>query len=386
MIESLVDRSKYPILESMTYLNQASIGLIGQPAVEAMHAFLDDSARHGNVHMIDVDEVRFFESLRSEAATLFNCSTGCVAITAGASEILGQLPLLMGEASAQDVVMVASDFPALTRPWVLAVQQGRGTIHWISDVPNIDLTEALIDSITERTSVVAVSHVQFSTGTLLDIPRLRAAASRVGAALVVDVTQSAGTYAADSALWQADVIVCSGYKWLGGHGGVAISYMAEHLYSKTPALAGWMGSPNPFQFDAKTSEFSQSARRFTLSTMSYISLVGLTTSLQELGRLSAEEKTSHAGGLANYLVESLAGSDWSAFRSLTDAGASSHIVPLVHPEQSANSVVTHLREAGVCCSSRNGRVRISIAPYTNSVDLDQLVEVLVSSQKHSPVS
>ncbi len=378
MIEALVNRSNYPILESMVYLNQASIGLIGQPAVEAMHAFLDDSARHGNIHMMDVDEVEFFESLRSEAATLFNCSTESVAITAGASEVLGQLPFLMGDKSARNVVMVSSDFPALTRPWVLATREGKGTISWVSDLPDDDLTGALIDSITKDTSVVAVSHVQFSTGTLLDIPRLRAASSRVGAALIVDVTQSAGTYAADSASWGADVIVCSGYKWLGGHGGVAVSYVAEHLYSETPALAGWMGSPHPFQFDATTSEFSQSARRFTLSTMSYVSLVGLTTSLRDLGQFSTQEKTSHALELANYLVDSLVSSDWSAFRSLDDPGASAHIVPLIHPSRAADAVVNHLRQEGICCSPRNGRVRISLAPYNNSEDVDRLVHVLTS--------
>ena len=39
MTSSLLDRSQYPCLRDNVYLNQASLGLIGQPAVAAMHSF-----------------------------------------------------------------------------------------------------------------------------------------------------------------------------------------------------------------------------------------------------------------------------------------------------------------------------------------------------------
>jgi len=48
MISSLFDRLDYPGLLQSVYLNQASLGLIGQPAVTAMHTFIDKVAMHGN--------------------------------------------------------------------------------------------------------------------------------------------------------------------------------------------------------------------------------------------------------------------------------------------------------------------------------------------------
>jgi hypothetical protein len=51
MISSLFDRLDYPSLLQGVYLNQASLGLIGQPAVTAMHTFIDDVARHGNLNI-----------------------------------------------------------------------------------------------------------------------------------------------------------------------------------------------------------------------------------------------------------------------------------------------------------------------------------------------
>jgi hypothetical protein len=47
MTSSLLDRSQYPCLRDNVYLNQASLGLIGQPAVAAMHSFLETAEARG---------------------------------------------------------------------------------------------------------------------------------------------------------------------------------------------------------------------------------------------------------------------------------------------------------------------------------------------------
>ena len=95
MISPLFDRLDYPSLRQSAYLNQASLGLISQPAVTAMHTFIDNVARHGNLHMSDSDEVAYCETLRERASRLLHCDSSRVAIVASASEILGQLPMLL---------------------------------------------------------------------------------------------------------------------------------------------------------------------------------------------------------------------------------------------------------------------------------------------------
>ena len=67
MMSSLIDRREYPTLQECVYLNQASLGLIGNPAVDAMHDLLDRVVRHGNLHMSDEDEVAFLDDLASSA-------------------------------------------------------------------------------------------------------------------------------------------------------------------------------------------------------------------------------------------------------------------------------------------------------------------------------
>ena len=93
-MNSLSNRTFYPCLSDYNYLNQASLGLIGEPAVQAMNGFLNEIARFGNIKMSDQEEVQFFDPLRKNAAQLFNTSAEQVAILSSASEMLAQLPYI----------------------------------------------------------------------------------------------------------------------------------------------------------------------------------------------------------------------------------------------------------------------------------------------------
>src|SRR5215467_3823552 len=80
MTSSLSDRSHYTCLRDSVYLNQASLGLIGQPAVAAMHSFLENVARHGNLYMSDSDEINYGHALRGHADKLFQKDASGIAI------------------------------------------------------------------------------------------------------------------------------------------------------------------------------------------------------------------------------------------------------------------------------------------------------------------
>jgi len=235
---SRVDPSQYPCLRDSVYLNQASLGLIGQPAVAAMHRFLEDVARHGNLYMSDRDEINYCDVLRGVAGRLFHNDPSRIAILAGASELLGQFPLLFRLKPNATILAVSSDFPAITRPWVRQSYFGKIRVRFVDDLPDRDLTDVIIDAIDETTGVIAVSSVQYATGTLVDVRRLARSAQQVGAYLIIDGTQAAGAIRVDTSTRQADAVVASGYKWLGGHGGVALAAVSESLLKQLPILPG----------------------------------------------------------------------------------------------------------------------------------------------------
>jgi len=379
MINALVDRSSYPTLNECVYLNQASLGLIGQPAVLSMHEFLDDTARHGNLRMTDEQEVGFFESLRERGARLLNCPADQLAVTASASELLGQLPFLIGPSSGSSIVAVATDFPAVTRPWIRYAAENDCSVRFVRDVPAENLTDELMAAIDDCTSVVAVSSVQFSTGSSVDVPRLSEACGRAGARLVIDATQAAGILRVDSQAWRADAVVTSGYKWLGGHGGVALSAVSPSLLQRDPPLQGWFGASNPFDFEATTLDLAASARRFTQSTMSYISMAGLATAIDHLMTIEEGGLEAHSRRLSDLLVKGTRAHGWTPFRAPDDASAAPHIVSLTHAEIGAQRAADALRSNRIVCGVRNGRVRVSLAPYNNSADVGALMDALASA-------
>jgi cysteine desulfurase/selenocysteine lyase len=380
MTPSPFDRLDYPSLRQSVYLNQASIGLIGQPAVTAMHSFIDNIARHGNLYMSDREEVAYCETLRERASRLLHCDSAQVAIVASASEILGQLPMLLQPRLKSTILAVSSDFPAITRPWLRLAALRDHTVRFVDDQPTHDLTDTLVEAIDESTSVVAVSSVQYATGTLVDISRLRQSTVQVGARLIVDATQAAGAMRVDAAAWNADAVVASGYKWLGGHGGVALAIMSPLLLEQIPPLPGWMGASAPFGFDATSVSLANDARRYTQSTMSYVSMVGLVVAVEQLLSLGEARIEAHARSLAAMLVRDASKYGWQAFRSVGDPAGSPHIISLGRPRESVQAIVEGLRSHNIVCGIRGGRIRISLAPYNDASDVNTLIEALARAR------
>ncbi|MBT4520319.1 MAG: aminotransferase class V-fold PLP-dependent enzyme [Halieaceae bacterium] len=369
MISSLSDRSHYSCLADYRYLNQASLGLIGQPAVVAMHKYFDDIGRHGNLYMSDTEELAFLASLRVVGAAVMNCPMQQLAIMFSSGEMCSQLPYLLQPRPGSKILAVSTDFPSLTRPWIAYSQSHDIDLRFVDEQPDQDLTQTLIQNIDEQTAVVAVSYVQFSTGTRTDIYRLREATQKVGARLVVDATQAAGAIPIDATGWQADVVVSSGYKWLGGHGGVALAVICPELLERTPPAPGWMGALDPFELQATQLSLANDARRYTQSTMSYISIEGLRVALGELLAMGVENIEAHSRSLATLLLGELEDSGWTPYRPLDDKAASAHLMTFSHPSADVESTVKCLRDANILCGSRNGRLRVSISHYNDEEDI-----------------
>ena len=123
-----------------------------------------DVAQHGNLRLSDQAEAEILDSLRAAAAELLGAPVVSVAVVGGASEGLGQLAALLSSPDGE-VILVPSDFPSVTYPWLAAHERSGMRIRWVPDVATKDLTQSMVDAISERTTVVCVSAVQFSTGT-----------------------------------------------------------------------------------------------------------------------------------------------------------------------------------------------------------------------------
>ena len=373
MVDALSLRSGYPCLDQSIYLNQASLGLLHDQTVEEMTEFLSTVARYGNLKMTDKQEANFLDPLRGSIAKLLQAQPENIAILSSASELLSQVPNLCSPEPNSKIILVSTDFPSITRPWLTNKKTDDLKICFVNEVPNADLTQTIIENIDPNTSVVCVSYVQFASGTRIDIKKLAKYTKEVGAKLVVDVTQAAGAIPIDISEWCADILVCSGYKWLGGHGGVAFGFLSNELLRKDPPTIGWFGNENPFDMEATKLNLSKTAAKYTQSTISYISVVGLKTAIQQLLDIKISSIMKHSDKLAKILFSMLEESDWKSFRPTTSNEFSSHIISLTHPcANTVKSTFDQLSKKGFIFGIRNGRLRISISHYNNSTDIKYL--------------
>ena len=375
-IPSLVPRDRYAALERCTYLNQASLGLVPLATMDAMEAFLRQTAQFGNLYLSDDQETAILNGLRTSAAELLGTSADAVAVIASASEGLGQVASVL-EPEPGTVLLVRSDFPSVTYPWLAAAERREISLRFVDDQADRDLTQALVDAIDRATAAVAFGVVQYATGTRVDARRVAERAHEVGARVVVDATQLAGAGVVDAIGWSADALVTSGYKWLSAHGGVALLAIAPHLVPRVPALVGWKGTDRPFALDPLTLRLADDARRFELSTMSYASAIGLESSIASLSSLAFEQIEQHARRLATYLIERVAPLGWRSFRPMNDPSAAPHIVSLRHADHDPGVTAERLAsESGIICSGRGGGLRVSLHVYNDDGDIDRLAEAL----------
>ena len=376
MTSALIPRQEYAALEHCVYLNQASLGLVPHRSANAMVDFLIDVAQYGNVRLSDDAEERILDDLRAIAAELFDAPLRSIAVVGGASEALGQLALLTAQARGE-VVLVTSDFPSVTHPWLAARERLGMRITWVEDTPAQDLTAALMDGISRDTTVVCFSAVQYATGSMVDVGEVVRCAHAAGARVVVDVTQMAGAMPVSLRSWAADALVCSGYKWLSTHGGVALLAVGDELLKRVPPIVGWKGAGHPFDFEPTRLALAPDARRFELSTIAYSSAVGLSSSIDLLTGVGLPALAGHADALARELVAATAPRSWTPYRDLDGPGASHHIVSLRHPRLSARAVQARLAEEhGIVVSSRGDGIRVSLHAYNDSSDIDALAGAL----------
>ncbi len=336
-----------------------------------MVEFLVDVAQYGNVRLSDAAEERILDDLREAAAGLFDAPLRSVAVVGGASEALGQLAILTATVGGE-VVLVASDFPSVTYPWLGARERFGTVVRWVEDTPGQDLTAALVDGIHSATTAVCFSAVQYATGSLVDVGEVVRRAHAVGARVIVDVTQMAGAMPVSLRSWSADALVCSGYKWLSAHGGVALLVVADDLLQCVPPIVGWKGTQHPFQFDPTTLALASSARRFELSTIAYSSATGLRTSIEPVdrSRVSSAGPTRRSTGARAGRRDGASRLD-AVPRSRRARGQPPHrLAAPSHPP--APAVQARLAEEHIVVSSRGGGIRVSLHAYNDSSDIDAL--------------
>ncbi|CAA9341771.1 MAG: Kynureninase [uncultured Nocardioidaceae bacterium] len=247
-------------------------------------------------------------------------------------------------------------------------------------------TAALDDDV----AVLALTHVDFRTGAMFDLPGITEAAHRAGALTLWDLCHSAGAVPVDLTGAGADFAVGCTYKYLnGGPGSPAFVWVApEHQDAVEQPITGWWGHARPFDL-ALEFEPAPGVQRMTVGTPPVLGLSALEAALSVFDGLPMEELRAMSLSLTELFI-ALVDERLDGFEVLTprDPDSRGSQVSLRHPE--AYGIMQALIARGVVGDFRTPDVaRFGLAPlYVRHVDVydavDHLVAVMEKGEHRDP--
>jgi len=281
-------RSEFPILEKTVYLISNSLGAMPRPVYDSLREYADTWADRGvrawaeswwemAVHLGDLmgpilgtssGEVSFHQNVTLAEAIILSCF-----------EFKGER---------RKIVYTDMEFPSVM--YLYQAQQERGAEICIvksDDGIRVDIGR-LLEAIDEQTLLVPISHVLFKSAYIMDVRAIVHRAHEVGALVILDVYQSAGTIPIDVKTLDVDVAIGGCLKWLCGGPGAAFLYVRPDLRSRLePKLTGWMAHRSSFAFEPAL-RFREDSFRFLNGTPHIPCLYAARPGLQILTAIGIE--------------------------------------------------------------------------------------------------
>jgi kynureninase len=150
-------------------------------------------------------------------------------------------------------------------------------------------TERFLEAIDEETLLVPLSHVIFKSGAVQDVAAITRRAHEVGAYVLADLYQSAGTVPVDVTAWDVDFATGGSVKWLCGGPGAGYLYVAPRLHGRLrPRVTGWMAHKRPFAFEAGPVDYTEDASRFLHGTPAVPALFAARAGYAAVGAVGVE--------------------------------------------------------------------------------------------------
>ena len=371
-----IDATLFPILEQGVFFNHAAVAPLSGPAAAAIRAYADHAQRHAYV---DTDAYPRIEALRRglaelihargphEIAMMPNTSTGLATVAEGIDWRPGD-----------HVVITDVEYPANRYPWenlkrlgvtMTEVRQGEDL--------RIDVEE-VCDAVTDRTRVVAISHVQFASGHRIELGPISEMVHRVGGYLCVDAIQSVGLLPVDVRTMGIDFLAADGHKWMLGPEGAGFLYVHEDLIRLLhPPVVGWLNMKDAHDYSRYRFEFEDTAQRFEPGSWNVPGLVGLGASVELLLSVGIDEVWRRTEALTSRLDAGLREAGYRVRSPRRLAGERSGSVVFEGGEGfDAARVAATLRERDVTVAVRNGRLRATPHFYNTAEQVDRMLAAL----------
>ena len=373
-------RQQIPVCQRMTYLNTGWSGPSPVSVVDAIKRRLDLEMVWGGA---SPDVAESGRALRLEArqavAGLLNASPDELCLTKNTTDGLNMVMNGLSWHAGDEIVscdlehssvLVPSFFKQLRNGAVLKV------VHLEPNEPRENILAKLEDALTDRTRLVFLSHIEYSSGLRQPVEEIRRMTKDRGIMMLLDGAQTAGHIQLDMKAIDCDFYSIPGQKWLLGSEGVGALYIRQELIPQVEPLAVSSGAVLPHDAPDQFEPNTTSMDKFNVSSSSSALQAGLLAAVSFIQSVGVDSIEQRNLDLATSLKEALIETPGVTVLSPLDRQGSSGLVSFSIDGIEPAEVVSYLWDEHRIAARRVAYppgVRASLHFFNTEDEVDRLI-------------
>jgi kynureninase len=368
-------RREFPIVETCTYLVSHSLGAMPRRTAQYLQEFADAWSSRG----VRAWHEGWWEIGRETGnilAPILGVEKNTISMHQNVTVAQGIVASCFSyDGPRRKIVMTDLEFPSNHYLFEGFRRYGAEVVYVPSSDPVRLDVQRFIDAIDERTALVPLSLVLFKSAHVTDARAVIEKAHRVGALVVLDVYQGAGTVPMDLRAWEADFAVGGSVKWLCGGPGAGYLYVRPDLAGALkPAFIGWAAHESPFEFATGPVRYAGNPERFQSGTPNVPSIYSARAGYEIVASIGVPAIRARSLALTRRIIDAAQKAGYRLNTPLDDRERGGSVIIDV-PDAAA--VAARLIERGVIIDYRPG-AGIRMAPhfYNTEAEIDRAMATL----------
>ncbi len=393
-------KSDFPIFSKMIngkpliYLDSAATTQKPQQVLDAIISYYTTTNAnvHRGLYTISEQATKLYDDARTSIATFIEADFKEIIFTRNATESMNLLahtiPTLFSKKKTEIVITEMEHHSNLV-PWQELAKRNNLTLKFIpmkdDFTINYDEAEKII---TDKTALVAMTHVSNALGTIIDIQRLIAIAKKHSAFTVVDASQSVPHMPVSVKEIDCDFLAFSGHKILGPMG-IGVLYGKQTLLEQVPPFL--TGGDMISDVSKKTASWNDLPMKFEAGTPNVAGAIGLASAIDYITTIGFTTIQEIEHDLLEYTLKQLEEIDGiRVFNAGVEksVGVVSFTISGIH----AHDLSTILNDSNVCIRAGHhcamplmellgvdGTSRVSFYLYNTKNDVDVFIKALTSA-------
>ena len=398
MLDVEAVRRDFPILSRevhgrpLVYLDNGASAQKPQVVIDAItRAYSHEYANvHRGLHYLSNLATEKYEAVRGTLRRFLNAAhEDEIIFTSGTTEGINLVSYGWAAPRMEqgdEIVLTVMEHHANIVPWHFLRERQGVKLVWVEIEPDGSLDpQKVLDAITPRTKLVAVTHMSNVLGTVVDLRSIVDGAHARGVPVLADGSQSAVHMAVDMQALGVDFYPITGHKLYGPSGSGAIYIRRERQAEMRPFIGG---GDMIRDVTRDTVTWNDPPHKFEAGTPGIVQQIGLGVALEYMMALGMESIAAHERKLTAYARDRLHGLNWlqvqgdtpgkgAIFSFTMSGGAHAHDISTILDKKGVA-----VRAGQHCCGPLmehlgvNASCRASFAMYNTEAEVDALVEAL----------